>query len=341
MNRTSLYFSDTNEIAVKTERIDAPGDRQVLVKSLISAISSGTEMLIYHGNVPQDMAIDTTLKDLTGNFVYPFKYGYSLVGRIIEIGSEIDRSYLDRLVFAFHPHESHFIADADDLIPLPHDLSPEDAVFLPNMETAINLLFDGKPLLGEKVVVFGQGIVGLLTTSLLRNFPLCTLITLDQYELRRKLSLSLGADYSLNPFKKGFHADITAILSESEYYKAADLCFELSGNPYALDQAIHLTGLDGRIIIGSWYGKKRVDINLGDTFHRNRIRLISSQVSNVSPEMSGRWTKKRRFDMAMRMIKKVKPNKFITHKFDINKADAAYELLNKYPENAIQVILTY
>ena len=114
-------------------------------------------------------------------------------------GSEMAPSWIGKTVFVFHPHESLFTASLDELIEIPEDISPLDAVFLPNMETAVNFVMDGQPGLGEKVVVLGQGIVGLLTTSLLSQFPLKNLITLDLLPLRRRISQQLGAQISLDP----------------------------------------------------------------------------------------------------------------------------------------------
>ncbi len=246
----------------------------------------------------------------------------------------MDAAWKGRFVIAFHPHESHFIADPGALIPLPEDIEPEDGVFLPNMETAVNFIMDGSPLIGEKVAVFGQGIVGLLTTSLLSRFPLADLVTFDKYPLRRRrLQKKPGAKQCLDP-------DDTQKMREY-LPEGADLTYEISGSPSALDQAIKATGFAGRIIVGSWYGNKYSRLNLGGRFHRSRISLSSSQVSSLAPEFQGRWTKARRFDVAWEMIRRLKPSRFITHRYAVRKAAEAYELLDRSPGDAIQVLLTY
>jgi threonine dehydrogenase-like Zn-dependent dehydrogenase len=240
------------------------------------------------------------------------------------------------LVAAFNPHESHFIAEPETLIPLADDIEPEDGVFLPNMETAINFVMDGLPLIGENVAVFGQGIVGLLTTSLLARFPLANLITLDRFPMRRKVSREVGARVCLDPDDNNLQKKLTECLPNG-----ADLTYEISGSPIALDQALIATGFAGRIVIGSWYGSKRSSLSLGGKFHRSRIRLISSQVSTVAPEFQGRWTKARRFEVAWEMIRQLKPSRFITHRFHIQDAAKAYWLLDQMPEKAIQILIIY
>jgi threonine dehydrogenase-like Zn-dependent dehydrogenase len=123
--------------------------------------------------------------------------------------------------------------------------------------------------------------------------------------------------------------------------QGADLTFELSGNPTALNDAIALTAFSGRIVVGSWYGEKQVEVNLGGTFHRSRIKLISSQVSTIAPELVGRWDKARRFDAAWKALERIKPEKWITHRFPIDDAANAYRLLDEDPQDTIQVLFTY
>jgi len=199
------------------------------------------------------------------------------------------------------------------------------------METAVNLIQDAAPILGERVLVLGQGVVGLLVTSLLKEFPLESLITSDCYELRRKSSLNIGIHESFDPNNK----------AQSAYAQSFDLVFELSGSPSALNDAITMTTFSGRVVVGSWYGKKNVGLDLGGAFHRSRIKLIASQVSTIAPELSGRWDKVRRFEVAWEALKRIQPQKWVTHRFPIEDASKAYELLDKNPQDAIQVVFDY
>ena len=334
--RQALYFSAPGRVTVREETLPMPGPSQVLVQTAFSAISPGTEMLLYRGEFPPELAIDASIPDLSGGFKYPLKYGYATVGKVNQIGSDIDPIWLSREVFAFHPHESHFITSVQELHPLPPGLSIEDALFLPNMETAVNFLLDSRPIIGERVVVLGQGIVGLLTTALLAWYPLSQLITLDRYPLRRQASLTLGAHHSLET-----DSPETAQHLESLLPAGADLVFELSGNPEVLNQAIQLTGYSGRVIVGSWYGTKLAELKLGGRFHRERIRLISSQVSSLTPELSGRWDKHRRLQVAWESLAALRPSRLVTHRIPLKEAANAYQLIDQEPENTIQVVLDY
>lgn len=334
--RRSLFFTAPRTIEIREETLPELNPGEVLVQTLLSGISHGTESLVYQGLFPEDLAVDENITSLAGRFAYPLKYGYAAVGRVVDLGAQVDAIWLGQLVFAFNPHESHFIAQAGSLMRVPEDLSPETAVFLPNMETAVNLILDGGPRIGERVAILGQGIVGLLATALLAHFPLERLVSLDRYPLRRQASLNSGAHASLDPADPQIQARLQALL-----VGGADLCYELSGAPAALDQAIALTGFDGRVIIGSWYGKKRLSLDLGGRFHRSRIRLISSQVSSLAPDLTGRWSKKRRFAVAWEMLRRVQPERWITQRFSLQQADQAYRLIEQRPEQSIQVLLTY
>lgn len=333
----SIWFDAPYHVSVHEEPLADLAPDQILVQTVVSAISAGTELLFYRGQVPPDMPLDANIAALTGEVRYPLRYGYACVGRVIEIGAGIDRreAWLGRLVFSFQPHTTHFVASITEVFPLPADLSPRQAVFLPNMETAVNFLLDAAPLVGERVVVLGQGVVGLLTAALLAKMPVSQLVTFDRFALRREKAQALGALQAFDPVNAVEHAK--ELLGEG----GADLTFELTGQPEALNLAIALTGFAGRVIIGSWYGRKSAALDLGGRFHRSRIRLISSQVSTLTPDLLARWNKDRRMAVAWSMLSRIPVCDLITHTFSISEAARAYALLDQQPEQTLQVIFNY
>jgi 2-desacetyl-2-hydroxyethyl bacteriochlorophyllide A dehydrogenase len=339
MIRQALFFTGPRRVEVREEQVTEPGKGQVLVETLLSGISAGTEILVYRGQAPQQMAADLTIPALSGSrLTFPLKYGYSAVGRVKRLGLGVAEIWADRLVFSFQPHQSHFVAQAVDLIPLPEGLTPEEAVFVPTMETAVGLVMDGRPLINEAVVVIGQGIVGLLTTALLSRFPLSRLLTIDPCANRRQISKRLGAEESLNPDDPDAPVRLDKLLEETA---GADLVFEVSGNPAALNVAIDICGFAGRIVVGSWYGEKRGAIDLGGTFHRNRITLTSSQVSRLSPELTGRWGKVRRMATVWPWLREIRPARLITRRVPLEQAPDAYRSLDQEGDHHLQVVLTY
>jgi 2-desacetyl-2-hydroxyethyl bacteriochlorophyllide A dehydrogenase len=339
-NRISLYFTNPKVVEVREEPVPPLQPQQVLIRTLYSAISPGTELLIYRHLVSTHQPLDTNIQSLAGSICYPLKYGYSAVGEVVASGAGVDSSWLGKKVFVFHPHESLFSAALAELIEIPEGISALDAVFLPNIETAVNFIMDGHPGLGEQVVVLGQGIVGLLTTALLSQFPLKNLITLDPIPMRRQMSQQLGAQYSFDPSRQEDLLQLNVLL-RGLYSSGADLTYEISGNPQALNQAIEFTGFEGRVVVGSWYGSKPVYLKLDETFHRSRINLISSQVSTIGSSFQGRWNKSRRFQIAWNLIDRISPSRFISRELPITQAADAYRMLDETPDEVIQIIFTY
>ncbi len=351
-----MLFTAPGAVEVCTEEMAPPQGDELLIETVVSAISAGTEMLFYRGQVPAGMAADSSIAGLTDEVRYPLKYGYACVGRVCEFAGPLARqaeateadgptdaagAEENRYYFAFHPHESHFYASPQALLPVPEGILPRQAALLPNAETAVNLVMDGAPLVGERAVVMGLGIVGLLTTALLAQFPLAALIAVDPLPHRRRLARRLGASQAIDPSGADGPDQLRDALADGGEQHGVDLIYELSGQPTALDAAVSAAGFDSRIVVGSWYGTKPATLQLGGSFHRNRIRLISSQVSTIAPQLRGRWTKARRMESAWQLLAKLPSEELISHRFPLEQADEAYRLIDSCPEQTLQVILDY
>ncbi|MES3517029.1 MAG: zinc-binding alcohol dehydrogenase [Natronomonas sp.] len=337
----TLRFEAPETVSVESRELSEPNAREVCVETSVSAISAGTELLVYRGELSAESTIDETLSAFEGSFSYPLSYGYAAVGRVVDCGSDLPESWHGRQVFAFNQHESAFLADVESIHPVPEELSAETAALFPTAETAVNLVLDGNPRVGERVVVYGAGVVGLLTTRLLSSFPLSELVVVDPIERRRRLAADFGADRTVTPAAA---ADLSASTAADEP-AGVDLAFELSGEPTALDDALDVVGYDGRIVVGSWYGDKSAAPNLGTEFHRERISIESSQVSTIDPALRGRWTTERRADVAFEHLSSVPTDRLVTHRIPFEDAPSAYRLLDD-PDSIegaapVQVLLTY
>lgn len=332
--RKSLFFTGPREVAISETTFRAPADG-VVVETQLSAISAGTELLLYRDEAPGDIPADAAIEALDGDLSYPVRYGYATVGTVIETGPDLDRDWTGQTVFAFNPHESHFPASPETIVPVPADITPEEMATLPSVETATSLVLDGEPKIGERVVVFGAGIVGLCTIRLLSEFPLEQLVVVEPIPDRREQARRVGADVAVGP------SEVESVGLDGEDRDGADLVFELSGNPSALDDALAVTGYDSRVIVGSWYGTKRADLDLGTDFHRDRVTIESSQVSTLAPASRGRYTKDRRMELAMAWLRRMDVEALLTHRIPFEDAPSAYELLDTRPESALQVLLTY
>lgn len=341
MKASAIFHTEPEKSEVREIELASPNDNEVVIETLCSAISPGTESMIYRGKMPRGMPGDSNIQSLCDNLEYPFTYGYALIGTVIEHGINVDPNWRGRKVFAFHPHQSRAVISIQDCLPIPDNISPDDALFLPNMESALNFVMDANPVFGSRIIVFGLGVVGLLTCKLLDKLPLASLIAADPLEYRRQERIKTGLPDVIDPFDENQWQSLLNELFSDPDADGVDIAFELSGNMQALDQAIKATGFSGTIVLGSWYGSQNRMLDLGSHFHRRRVNLVSSQVSTIHPRLTGRWTKQRRINLAWKMIRGIRPASLITHRFHPQDCDRAFQITSTRLENSLQVIFEY
>lgn len=330
----SIWFSGPRKIEQRGEELPAVAAETVRVRTVVSALSHGTEMLVYRGQVPPELELD--LPTLRGRFRFPIKYGYASVGRVVEVGAAVESLREGDLVFVHHPHQTEYVVPAGLAVRLPDDLPAEQAVFLANLETAVNVMLDAGIRLGEQIAIFGQGVVGLLLTQLACRVGVGLIVSVDPLPLRRGLSRAVGATLSLAP-DDGV-ADQIRRLTDGV---GADVVLEASGSGAALQQAIDCAAFQGTVVVCSWYGVKPVTLQLGSAFHRRRVRLVSSQVSTVDPALQPRWGLERRLAVARELLARLQLAPLITHRLPFDRAADAYRLVDERPGETVQVILTY
>ncbi|MEJ5359181.1 MAG: zinc-binding alcohol dehydrogenase [Desulfobacterales bacterium] len=336
MKRRVMVFAAPREIRIVEEPLPELSPGEVTVETIFSAVSPGTERLVYRGEIPRDLPLDSTIPALAGaRAAYPLRYGYAAVGRVVARGAGVPAGVEGRCVFCFHPHASHMNVPLAAAVPVPEGIDPRDAVFLATLETALTLVWDGRPLAGETAVLFGQGIVGLMTAALLARHPLGRLVTVDPRPARRRFSREVGAHASLAP------GEVAARLADETGGRLADLVYELSGDPAVLGEAIAACGFGGRVVIGSWYGTRRAALDLGGRFHRSRIRLIASQVSTLPAHAALRWDRERLREACWEFIRVLRPSRFIGCETPLEAAAEAYAMLDREEGGPLQILLTY
>jgi len=291
-------------------------------------------MLAYRGEIDPQVPLD--LPTLAGGFGFPLKYGYASVGQVAEAGSEVTDLLPGDRVFCLHPHQDWFAIDADLVVRLPADAPTERGVFCANLETAFNVMLDAPIRLEETVVVFGQGVVGLLVTRLARRAGAGRIVAVEPWPARRSFAERFGADLTCEPDSglPGRIADLTD-------GRGADLVIEASGVPAALDLALQCAAFQSTVLVCSWYGTRTVPLNLGREFHRRRLTLRSTQVSTIDPALQPRWGRGRRTAAVLRLLADLPLEELITHRYPFADAASAYELVDERPEGTLQVVLTY
>jgi 2-desacetyl-2-hydroxyethyl bacteriochlorophyllide A dehydrogenase len=330
----AVWFGGPQRVEIRQEPVAPVGPDDVRVRSLVSGLSAGSELLVYRGDAPRDIPPD--LPTISGDFGFPVKFAYASVGRVIEVGSRVARLAVDDLVFVHHPHQTEYVVPADAPLPLPDGLPPDVGVFAANLETAVTVVLDAHPRLGEAVLVAGQGVVGLLITMLLRRVGATPIVTADVHARRRATSASAGADHVLP-------ADVDlvdAVLGLTDR-RGVDVAVEASGNPGALQACIDAAAFGGTVVVASWYGTRLVSLDLGARFHRRRLRIVSSHVSTLDPALAPRWDRARRSSLVAGLLQVLPLKELITHRFPLDRAAAAYELLDRDPGECLQVVLDY
>ena len=330
----AVWFAAPRVAEIRHETAPAPGPGEVRVRSVVSAISHGTEMLVYRGEVPPDLPLD--LPTFAGDFSFPIKHGYATVGRVIDAGPGIEDLRPNDLVFVHHPHQEVFTVPADLPVRLPDGTDPSAGVFFANLETALNIVHDTPLRFGETVLVFGQGVVGLLVTQLLALAGADRVLAVEPLEKRRRLALGVGADATFEP-----DDDLRARVLEATGGRGADAAVEVSSSGAALQAALDAVAAEGTVVVASWYGTKPVTLSLGGHFHRGRLRVRSSQVGRIPPELGARWDRGRRTEAVIGLLSRLRLKELVSHRVPFDEAPRAYRLVDEEPHETIQVVLSH
>jgi hypothetical protein len=269
------------EIRAQRLRSLAPGE--LLVRTRRSAISRGTESLVFRGEVPQSEWRRMRCPFQEGEFPAPVKYGYSVVG-IVEDGAA---EMLGRRVFCLHPHQDRFIVPRDAVVEVPEAVPDRRATLAANMETAVNGIWDAVPGPGDRIAVVGAGVVGCLVAALAARMPGAEAELIDVDPNRGPIAAALGCRFA----------------TPENASPEADLVIHASGSPAGLAAALQIAGFEATVLEMSWYGSRIVPLPLGGPFHSRRLTLRSSQVGAVPPGRSPRWSHRRRLTLALSLLR--------------------------------------
>jgi NADPH:quinone reductase-like Zn-dependent oxidoreductase len=281
----ALWYTAAGKAELRPEPLAALKPGEARVRAQFSAISRGTERLVFSGQVGPSEWERMRAPLQGGRFPFPVKYGYCAVGTVDRGPDDL----VGKTVFCLHPHQDLFQVPVDMLTVLPGSLPAKRATLAANAETALNALWDGGAGPGDKIAIVGAGIVGLMVTAIAARLPGATVTVVDLDENRRALVEAFGARF-VTP------ADAQAATGD------ADIVVHTSVSAAGLNAAIDLAGVEGTIIELSWYGDKPVAVNLGGPFHSKRLKLVSSQVGQVSPSRRPRWNYARRMQTALRLL---------------------------------------
>jgi hypothetical protein len=278
----ALWYTGPGRAEIREEKLIPPGPGQARVRAMFGAISRGTEALVLAGRVPESEFERMRAPIMGGSFPFPVKYGYATVGQV-EDGPPGLR---DRIVFVLHPHQSLFNVAASAVVALPDGVPPTRAVLAANMETALNAVWDAAPGPADRITIVGAGVVGALVAFLCGGLAGAQVTLVDIDPARAEIARKLGVNFTQ---PGAAPAD-------------CDLVIHASGTAAGLGTALGLAGEEATVLEMSWYGEGQVGAPLGVAFHSRRLRLISSQVGQVSPSHRPRWTHGRRLAAAVALL---------------------------------------
>ncbi len=289
------------------------------VKALYSLISTGTERLVARGQVPYTLYASMRVPYMEGEFSFPVKYGYSLVGEVQEGPEEI----LGKKVQLLHPHQDYCQVETHELTVLPDEVPAIRATLVSNLETALNAVWDSGVSVGDRVLVVGFGVIGSLTARLLKSIAGVEVWVYDLDLKRAELAYDMG-----------FHT-----VEQMRY--DFDLAFHCSSSSQGLQSCIDHVGFEGKVIELSWYGEQAVTIQLGGSFHQQRKQIISSQVSSIPPNHRARWDFARRKALVMELLKDPHYDQHLGETIEFERAPALFDDLRKGSLSALSWVIDY
>src|ERR1700729_344499 len=279
----AFWLSAPGRGEIRAVSLPEPGPGDVVVRTLRSGVSRGTETLVFRGGVPPDQYATMRAPFQEGEFPGPVKYGYLNVGTVEQGPAEL----CGRTGFCLYPPQTAYVVPPHAVTIVPEGVPPAGAVLAGTVETAVNALWDAAPLIGDRVTVVGAGMVGCCVARLLRRFPGVRVTLVDVDAGRADVASALGVDFALP-------ADATG---------GRDLVVHTSATSAGLQRSLDLLAAEGTVIDLSWYGDSEVRLSLGGAFHSARLGIRASQVGTVSPARSGRRTTADRLALALELLR--------------------------------------
>lgn len=276
MRGRALWVVGPGRVEIREEEV-AAGPGEVIVEAEVSGISRGTEALVLRGGVPEGERARMRAPLQAGEFPFPVKYGYAAVGRVAG-GAR---------VFVLHPHQDRFPAPEAMVVAVPEGVPAGRAVLAANMETALNVVWDGAAAPGDRIAVVGGGVVGALTAWICGRLPGAEVVLVDVNPARAAVAAALGV---------GFAGPEAAP-------EGCDLVVHASASAAGLATGLACAGAEAAVVEASWYGDRAVAVPLGAAFHSRRLRIVGSQVGQLPPARRARWSPRRRLEAALGMLR--------------------------------------
>ncbi|MEM8967615.1 MAG: zinc-binding alcohol dehydrogenase [Bacteroidota bacterium] len=320
MTKASAFWHlSSKESKIQAQSLSPIQAGECRIETAFSLVSSGTETLVATGRVPAELHELMQVPYQEGDFSFPVKYGYSLVGKVVEGTTEL----IGKHVHLLHPHQSQCVVNFQDVTIIPEEVPSRRAVLASNLETALNAIWDSRISAGDRVLVVGMGLIGSLVAQLVDQFPATQVSVVDTNDVRREFARQQG--FSLyEPSDASF-----------------DIAFHTSGSSAGLQICVDAVGYEGKIVELSWYGTRAVEVQLGGSFHQQRKQIISSQVSRLPPHRQSRWDYRRRKQTVLELLKDDVWDNFLTAAVDFTDSPALFDKLRQGDRSQLSWTIAY
>lgn len=296
MQARALWISKARQAEIRAEALPELESDQLSIRTLYSALSRGTESLVFHGAVPASEHQRMRAPFQAGDFPWPVKYGYCNVGRV----EQGPASWLGQNVFCLYPHQDHYVVPVTAVTRIPAEVPAERAVLAANLETAINALWDSEASIGDRISVVGAGVLGCLVAWLAAGIRGCDVELIDINPSRQAIAKRLGAGFALPENAQGDR----------------DRVIHASASEQGLQTSLRLAGREATVVELSWYGDRGVNVPLGEAFHSQRLQIRSSQVGRIPSHQQARWDFGRRMQLAISLLQRAEPDVLISGESD-------------------------
>ncbi len=283
MEASTLWHINPSHSLIRMQALPVPQDDECVVQTCFSMVSMGTERLICRGGIGPSAYQRMKVPYMQGNFSFPLTYGYSMSGEVIDG----PREWIGERVHAMHPHQDVCVINAKDLTVIPDSVPMDRAVLASNLETAVNGIWDGQPMIGQRILVIGYGLIGAMVAQLLKSLPGIELAIKEQNPFRINLARNKGH---------------VIIENDHDFGMPFDLVFHTSATSEGLQWAIDASGPEAKIIEMSWFGQQEVKLDLGADFHFGRKQIRSSQVSRIARPAQSQFDYHRRKALVFRLL---------------------------------------
>lgn len=316
---------------------------EVRLRTLYSGISAGTELTAYRGSNPylnkRWDAEQRLFVPGSTSMAYPVDgWGYEEVGEIVEVGPSVSSVQPGQVVWGTWGHRATTVQSESYVKErlLASGADPVLGVFSQIGAIALNVVLDADIHVGETVAVFGLGVPGQIVAQLARLNG-ARVIAVDALPGRLELASSLGAAETVD-VREGWVAERVHELTDG---RGADVSLEVSGHYAALHEAIRSTAYSARVVAAGFFQGGGQALALGEEFHHNRVQVVCSQISGVAPALSYRWDALRlsRTVMDLAVSERLELRRLVSHVLPFREAGQAFELLDRTPEQALQVVL--